>query len=209
MLSQGKEISSLDFRGIIGGPLQAVVRAQADAAAVTTNFIQSFAFTKDNPPKLQAVTFDFSQVIGAGLDPSSFANSVTTFAVPLLTLIPIPYIRVDTLTIDLNVNLHSVNSTTMSNDFVFSTSGSGGFAEYSFGVSVTEKNTYQNSTLVDDSYSMHVTVHAVQDQMPGGMAQVLGIFSNIIQSQATVMQTIVAAQAAALNTKAQAQIKAA
>jgi hypothetical protein len=56
---------------------------------------------------------------------------------------------------------------------------------------------------------MHVTVHAVQDQMPGGMAQVLGIFSNIIQSQATVMQTIVAAQVAALNSKAQAQIKAA
>ena len=44
MLSQGKELAALDFAQIIGGPLEAVIVAQARAAAVTTNFIQETAF---------------------------------------------------------------------------------------------------------------------------------------------------------------------
>lgn len=77
----------------------------------------------------------------------------------------------------------------------------------SFSCSVTDKNTYQNSRGVDDTYSLSVSVHAVQDRMPGGMAQVLNIFSNIISSQSSLTQTIVTAEVAALTARAQKQIK--
>jgi hypothetical protein len=204
MLSQGQELSAIDFADIIGGPLIAVINAQAKAAVCTTNFIQAFAFTTDKPPKLQVVTFDFSQIItsGSGISVPGLQD-LLTISVPLLTIIPIPYIRIEDMSINFNASLHSVSTTSFSNDFAFSAGASGGFFGINFAVSVTDKNTYQNSSVVDDTYSLSVTVHAVQDQMPGGMAQVLSIFQNIIASQASLVQTIETAEVQAVTKKAQ------
>ena len=207
MLSQGKELAAVDFADLIGGPLIAVVNAQAKSAHVTTTFIQQIAFdTTTNQggntqqTKLRTVVFDYGQIMGdIGTMPSGLGDS-TKITVPLLTLIPIPYIRVDSMTIDLNIALHNVQSNTLSNDFTFnstvSASQSGGFIwneSTSFTASVTDRNTYQQDQTIDDTYSLHVTVHAVQDQMPGGMSQVLSIFSNVIQQQASLIQTIMTA----------------
>jgi len=213
MLGQGKELSALDFGSIIGGPLRAAIMAQAIAAQTTTNFIRNFAFLptpagSTAPPKLAAVTFDFSQAIGlapsggsssSGGTALSLTSDVTSITVPLLTLIPIPFIRIDTMSISFNANLHSVTTTSESNDFNFSTGGSIGGLFSSFlgsgmSISVSDRNTYQQNTTVDDTYSLQVTVHAVQDVMPGGMSQILGIFSNIIQSQAALIQNIVTSE---------------
>jgi hypothetical protein len=205
MLSQGQELAALDFADIIGGPLIAVINAQAKAAHVTTAFIQNIAFESSGQggggqTKLKTVVFDYSQVmgdIGASSGGGSGAQNAMQISVPLLTMIPIPFIRVDSMTIDLNVTLHNTSSTTVSNDFTFSStasaSESAGFIwseSASMVTSVTDRNTYQNDQTVDDTYSLHVTVHAVQDQMPGGMAQVLNIFSGIIQQQASLIQSI-------------------
>jgi len=204
MLSQGKELAALDFSHIIGGPLVAVINAQARAAHVTTNFIQSIAFNPPQPGSNQAVlktvSFDYGQAMG-DVSKLSGIQDATVIKVPLLTLIPIPYIRIDNMTIDLNVSLHNISKQTLSNDFTFTANVSGsesvGFLwseSTNFSTSVTDRNTYQNDQTVDDTYNLHVTVHAVQDQMPGGMSQVLNIFSNLIQSQASLIQTIMTTQ---------------
>jgi hypothetical protein len=221
MQGQGAELSALDFSAIIGGPLRAVVQAQAFAAQTTTDFIRSFAFLPNppgskDPPKLASVTFDFSQAIGlipAGSSSSSGAgftltSDLTSITVPLLAMVPIPYIRVEDMSINFNAKLHSVQTTSESNDFSFSTGGSFGFFGSGWNVSVSDKNTYQQNTTVDDTYSLQVTVHAVQDQLPGGLAQVLGIFSNLVQSQAALIQTIVTAELQAKTSAAQKQISA-
>jgi hypothetical protein len=204
MQSQGRELAALDFADIIGGPLIAVINAQAKSAHVTSSFIQTMAFEPSQgttvSTKLKTVDFDFAQVLG---DTSKLSGiqGATTIKVPLITMLPIPYIRVDSMTIDLNVTLHDVQHTTLSNDFTFgSTMTAGESAGFlwsestSFTTSVTERNTYQNDSTIDDTYSLHVTVHAVQDQMPGGMSQILNIFANAIQSQAGLLQTIMTAQ---------------
>lgn len=41
MVAPGQELSSLDFKNIIGGSLIAVVEAQAQAALSSVNFIKS------------------------------------------------------------------------------------------------------------------------------------------------------------------------
>ncbi|HSU39205.1 MAG TPA: DUF2589 domain-containing protein [Polyangiaceae bacterium] len=202
MLGQGKELAAIDFEDLIGGPLMAAIKAQAKAAITTTNFIQSFAFTQGSggQQQLKVVSFDFGQVLDSTL--IGQLSNMTVIKVPLLTIIPIPFIRIDSMTVDFNVNLHSTSKTTMSNDFTFSLSASGSYMGIGLAASVSDRNTYQNESTVDDTYSMHVNVHAVQDQMPGGMAQVLGIFSSIIQSQASLIQTIVTKQVEKLNDNA-------
>jgi hypothetical protein len=140
VLTQGKELAALDFAGIIGGPLVAVINAQAKAAVTTTNFIQNFAFTNTpgQPPQLKTVQFNFSQILGSALSSANLTSDETTIQVPLLTIIPIPYIRVDALSINLNVSLQSTSSTSLSNDFAMSASTGGNFF-VNFSVTVTDK----------------------------------------------------------------------
>jgi hypothetical protein len=210
-LSQGQELAALDFASIIGGPLTAVITAQAQAAHVTTSFIQNIAFeqgTGTGPVKLRTVSFDFSQILGQQAQTPGVTADQLSIKVPLLTLLPIPFIRVDNMTIDLNVSLKSHNATTLSNDFVFSSSTSASESSFfgfgpsiTFQTSVTDRNTYQNEQVIDDTYSLHVTVHAVQDQMPGGMSQILNIFGNVIQTQGALIQSVVTAQVQAVQNK--------
>ena len=201
MLSQGKELAALDFAQIIGGPLEAVIVAQARAAAVTTNFIQETAFEAPSggagaagsgPQKLKVVEFDYGQILGgaSGGSGTGAGSNALTIRVPLLTMLPIPFIRVDSMTIDLNVSLHSTSTTSEKNDASVSTDVSGEYVGTKFQTSITDKNTYQNDQVIDDTYSLHVTVHAVQDQMPGGMHNVLSIFSNVIQQQSSLIQQV-------------------
>ena len=46
MPNPGQELASIDFGAMIGGPLIAVVRAQAQAANTTVDFIKSVGFKK-------------------------------------------------------------------------------------------------------------------------------------------------------------------
>ncbi|MBP7703652.1 MAG: DUF2589 domain-containing protein [Caulobacter sp.] len=213
MLSQGQELAALDFADIIGGPMIAVINAQAAAANVTAGFIQQVGFTNStgNNPQIKTVSFDFTQVLPT--QSTTFGGLTAddlTIKVPLLTMIPIPFIRVDSMTIQLNVKLVSTSSVSMSNNFVYSQNTSAsdnGFFGFgpsvSFQASVTDQNTFQNGQVIDDTYNLNVTVHAVQDQMPGGMAQILNIFSNVIQSQSGLMQSLLTAEVQALQAKAQ------
>ena len=46
MPTPGQELSSIDFESMIGGPLVAVIHAQAQAAMSTVNFIKEVGFKK-------------------------------------------------------------------------------------------------------------------------------------------------------------------
>jgi hypothetical protein len=111
------------------------------------------------------------------------------------------------------VNLHDTSTVSLSNDFAFSSTTSTSESSFfglgpsiSFAASVSDRNTYQQDQTVDDTYSLHVTVHAVQDQMPGGMGQILSIFNNVVQQQATLLQTIMTAQISATQAAIQKQL---
>lgn len=209
MLSQGQELGALDFSKIIGGPLNAVINAQANAANLTAGFIQNVGFSQGasagasasgQNQQLKTVSFDFSQLFGQSGGNNQLQDQLT-IKVPLLTMIPIPFIRIDSMTIQFNARLVSTSTTQMTNNFAFNNSDDAGESGL-FGcgpnvdvkATVTDQNTFQNNQVVDDTYSLNVTVHAVQDQMPGGMSQVLNIFSNLIQTQATLIQTAMTAQ---------------
>lgn len=197
MLSQGKELAALDFAQIIGAPLQAVIRAQAASALVTYDFLQKTAFepssggSGNGAAKLRVMAFDFGQLLG---DTQGNAKALSVIKVPLLTMLPIPFLRIQDMTIDLNVQLHDVKSSTLTNTLVASTGTTSNESleveSSTMTTSVTEQNTYQEGENTDDTYSLKVTVHAVQDQMPGGMANILSIFTNTVQTQAVLIQQL-------------------
>lgn len=282
-----RELSSIDFQAMLGGPLIAVVNAQAQAAMSSVNFIKSVGFKPGNaedptsqqtgdpiyvsfkypkevapfqpavPAQVTGVTitdpgsgytsspavtasgggpgsgFAATAVLGAGggvasinvtnpgtgytsaptltIDPApaggDSATATAVFAaaqsavpavfqvmaleVPILTMLPIPFIRIEETTIDFNAKINSVEETKTDETFKFKAELDAKvqypplFAVASVNLKVStsyQKNT-QTGTKVDRTYSMAVHIRAVQDEMPAGMEKILGLLEDAIKAQ--------------------------
>lgn len=187
-------LGAIPFGSMIGGPMTAAVEAQAQAAMSSVDFIQTIGFKKSstgNSVEVRNVTFSFQD-----------GNRTKTLDVPLLTIVPIPFIRIDDLSIEFKASISAstekAESTTVSKSAQASVEASAQywFAKAKFKGSVSSK---KDSTSTANSkyaveYTIDVRVHAVQDDVPKGMATVLGILHDSIlgsspQGQATTTTT--------------------
>ncbi len=217
MANPGQELSSIDFESMIGGPLIAVVNAQAQSAMTTVDFIKSVGFEhndtndgKTGSPKY--VTFKYPKEISPYVPavpaiPESGTQGQPGYQppvaevpakpavvethelnVPLLTMLPIPYLRVEEVKIDFNAKINSITSRSSTNSW--STGGSleaGAQGSYSgigggvkMKVSASRKKTTASNVEVKRTYNLGVNVRAVQDEIPAGMERILGILEDVI-----------------------------
>ena len=172
------ELQALPFGTLIGAPLDAAIDAQAKAAVSSVKFIKAIGFTDDNT--VQNITFTATK---DGVD--------SEITVPLLTIVPIPFIRIDEMTIDFKAN---VTSCTESEDKTTqSSTKSGSFsagAKYLFFNAKLEgsiSSKKDSSSTKNSKYSVETTidihVHAVQDEMPAGLSKMLDILTDTISGQ--------------------------
>jgi hypothetical protein len=106
--------------------------------------------------------------------------------VPILTLLPIPFIRIDETTVDFNAKINSVSyrKTDTNLKIDSSTEAKAGwlFGSAKLKVSTSYQRTTQQGNTVNRTYSLAVHVKAVQDEMPAGMEKMLGILEGAITS---------------------------
>jgi hypothetical protein len=218
MPNPGQELASLDFESMLGGPLVAVVNAQAQAAVSTVNFIKEVGFKKPSS-ELDAgtdteteepiyVTFKYPKELSPYVpavpanpgDPAATPPVPATPAqpavpavyetqqlqVPILTMLPIPYIRIDMTTIDFNAKINSVEyrktDTNLKIDAETEAKAGWLWGSAKLKVSTSFQRTTQQGNTVDRTYSMAVHIKAVQDEIPAGMERVLGILEGAITS---------------------------
>ena len=178
-------LQSIPFGSIIGAPLSACIEAQAKAAQTSWNFIKEVGLTDAEDGGKQAiyVNFEFRK-----------NGRVTTLSVPLLTIVPIPYLAIKNIDISFkaSISASSSSSQTTSSSIGFS-AGMKSEAGFNFGIfhgkmemsaSISSK---KDSTATRDSkysveYTMDVNVKAGQDDMPAGMAKVLEILNQSIDT---------------------------
>lgn len=187
----GQELSSIDFQSMIGGPLNAVIKAQAQSAQTSVDFIKSVGFNapdaQTDPGKPTMVTFTYDKPVE-----STDANGVITvtptpysLTVPILTMLPIPYIRVEEVTIDFNAKINSVaeSTTTSSSELNASLAVKGGWGPVSAELkcSYSNKKSTSATAKTERTYSLAIHVRAVQDELPAGLEKLLGILENSIQ----------------------------
>jgi hypothetical protein len=173
-------LSQVPFRSVIAGPLSAAVEAQGDAAIASANFIRSVGFDANG----KTVSVDF-QYVKRSADGTSVTSSLT---VPLLTIVPIPYIRIDDMTIAFKTSISATDSSsqkdTQSTSVGAKVEASAGWGPFKASLSGSYSSKKDSSSTRDSKYSVEYTldvqVHAKQDDMPAGMAKVLGILSDAI-----------------------------
>ena len=209
MPTPGQELSSIDFESMIGGPLLAVINAQAQAAMSTVNFIKEVGFKKETTDQNAGsdtstkepiyVSFKYPKEIApyqpavpasgtnAGTPAVPAKYEIQELKVPILTMLPIPFIRVDLTTIDFNAKINSVEyrktDTSLKVDASLEAKAGWLWGSAKLKVSTSYQKTTQQGNTVDRTYSLAIHVKAVQDEMPAGMEKLLSILEGVITSQ--------------------------
>lgn len=114
-----------------------------------------------------------------------------TLQVPLLTIVPIPFIRVASTDIELNVKINSIYNTEESSETTVNSkidaSASAKFlfmkASVNINASVAHQKKSSSSEEVKKEYSLNIKIHAVQDDVPVGMSRILDILEESIVPQ--------------------------
>ena len=177
-------LQAIPFGSIIGGPLKACIEAQAMAAQTSWQFIQEVGLNT-NPETGQKeavnVSFQFMQ-----------NGHMVQLNVPLLTIVPIPYIAIHDIDINFKANI-SASSSSVSEQSSSSALDVGAEASIGakwgpFHMDAKMKANYsskKDSKATQESkysveYTMDVAVKAGQDSMPAGLAKVLELLGNTL-----------------------------
>lgn len=297
MFNPGQEISSLDFGAIIGGSLNAVIKAQSQSAQTTVDFIKrvgfqkktekdedgntivndvpinvAFSYDKEVSPSQVLASRKYSVIVdkeikgegyqdtekthyrlmageselpikeivvngevssielgdipeevelsdGAELKliylnsensegsednkapktPAKLTLKVETnyesvpavmqkmnIQVPILTMLPIPFIKIESADIEFNVKINSV-STTSSEDKTEAKAStsvhSGWFVKADLSASFSNQKSSNSNEEVKKDYSLNIKVHAAQDDMPAGVSRILDMLEESIKAQ--------------------------
>lgn len=186
------ELGSIDFATVIGGPLDACVKAQSNASVSTVSFINEVGFeatdpnNPNSPKKLRMADFKYKKnVPNPDFDdtkPESNSNPKTIqqdveLSVPFIALLNVPCFRIESCEVDFNVKLNSTYTKNVSSDFGINAGASGGWGPVKFSVNVSYKRSSSTGIKVEKEYSLGVKVRATNDEMPAGLEKVLGLLA--------------------------------
>lgn len=192
------DLNSLDFSIYIGGPMQAAVSAQNAAAMAVVNFIKQVGFetstsndgddedeggggesttTVTTSEKVRYVTFFYEKNLEDG------TTATYKLSVPLLTIVPIPSLRIEEMTIDFNAKLNSVETEDVSSSLGASASLGIGFKKVGFKASASYRRTSVSGSKIERSYEMNVHVKVVNDEIPAGLDRILRILESEITNK--------------------------
>lgn len=181
-----QELNSLDFSVYIGGPMQAAIKAQHDASISQVNFIKEVGFNPANhptaPSELRYVDFKYKKSVPGEND--TVVDSTVTLQVPFLSMLTIPALRIDEMTIDFNAKLNSVETQAISSEFTGSASVSGKVWKVKFNASASYKKTNSSTSTTEKTYTLGVHVKAVNDELPAGLARIMDMLEDAIVAKA-------------------------
>lgn len=148
-------LNSIPFGNIIGGPLAACVRAQAEAAQTTIDFIRGFTMTNSelDPEGVEPITVTFTFIMN---------GEKTRMTVPLMTIVPISYMHIDYVNLNFTADITACDDGKM--EAKYATEG------------YTRTEDDEQSVSVESK--MGINVRASTSSMPSGMAKMLEFFTN-------------------------------
>mmetsp|Transcript_30637 Transcript_30637/g.76881 ORF Transcript_30637/g.76881 Transcript_30637/m.76881 type:complete len:202 (+) Transcript_30637:232-837(+) len=181
---EGKQIAAIDFDSILAGPIVAAVEALVDAAKQTIKFIKKVGFTRNfssmttgelGDPAM--VTFQYSKTMDDG------TNQLMGVEVPLLAMMHIPALSIETMTIKFNVDITSYADYSNRTSATAEGASLSGFFSSSGIRSAVVKSQVNNNFGFSKSkdYRMKVVVEVEGDDAPAGLEKVLALMDRSIQ----------------------------
>lgn len=199
LVSMAQEFSGLPMSALIGGPLNAAATANSAMALTQTKFMLDTCFSKadkatDYSPIMIGMSLDRGVISTDEKTGDPVINTVTTkFNLPLLTIIPLNSLAVETVDIAFEMEVKSSFSEEQSQSQEKTIAGQSSFevkagwgpvsvsikgsASYDQKDSSTHNTHYQKS----NSAKYTVNVHAGQLPLPKGVNTIIEAFTQSIQ----------------------------
>lgn len=169
-------LQGLPFDNLIGGPLNACIQAQNDAAMTSINFINNVCLNEDKETGEKSaiyVSFSFIQ-----------NGRKVVINVPMIAIVPIPYIAINSIDISFKATVNGVESESSSTETEYESKGNkkstrktGWFRKKTTTINSTFSTKRDSKSTQDSKFSVEATidvaVHAGQESMPAGMAKIL------------------------------------
>lgn len=169
-------LQGLPFDNLIGGPLNACIQAQNDAAMTSINFINNVCLNEDKETgEKSAVYVSFSFIQN---------GRKVVINVPMIAIVPIPYIAINSVDISFKATVNGVESESSSTETEYESKGTkkstrktGLFRKKTTTINSTFSTKRDSKSTQDSKFSVEATidvaVHAGQESMPAGMAKIL------------------------------------
>ena len=169
-------LQGLPFDNLIGGPLNACIQAQNDAAMTSINFINNVCLNEDKETgEKSAVYVSFSFIQN---------GRKVVINVPMIAIVPIPYIAINSVDISFKATVNGVESESSSTETEYESKGTkkstrktGWFRKKTTTINSTFSTKRDSKSTQDSKFSVEATidvaVHAGQESMPAGMAKIL------------------------------------
>lgn len=164
----GTEFQALPLEFIISAPLIGAIKAQTMAAQATENFINSF----------KGEMVEFSYETKQGTD-----DKKATVKAPMLSIVPIPHLRIDSLTTHFRYEISQVVKDTKDTSFEAGLSAGTTGLLSSFVSATLKGNVASKSSeesVMNRSGVLEITVNASESPMPEGLAKILTFLANSI-----------------------------
>lgn len=209
------QFQGLPMGDLIGGPLNAACEAQVKLAQATVDFIRVVGFekpegaNKDDPwgGKTRTATFRFNRPVQLApavaeqkdsngtvivqAKPADIKNEEVEIEVPVLAIVKIPSLAIQTVDITFDMEVKSSESSKESTDASAKAEAEMGFGWGCFKGSVKMSGSVathkENTRTSDNSAKYHVEVHAKDTGMPEGLARVLDILSQSVAPKAVAL----------------------
>ena len=180
MANLGQELASLDFANLIGGPLNAIVDAQAKSAIATANFVRDVGFDKEG--NIRNTTFRYSRPNEEGTQ-EEFALTI-----PFIAMLPIPYIQIEQGEVEFNAKLTSTQETTNNEEIAAGMEAevtANWFVKAKIKASASYKKTSSATEKVERTFDMRVKVVVRGTDLPTGTERLLSILENSLSERPT------------------------
>ncbi|WP_207893953.1 DUF2589 domain-containing protein [Tumebacillus sp. BK434] len=174
---------------LIGAPIKAACDAQVMLAHSTASFIDTVGIERDKDGKTigpRQVKFEYKRMAeNPAYDPSvpsspRFIQQDVEINVPLLAIVPIPNLGVDTLDVTFDMEVKSAATDKSSLEIQAGAKVSGSFWGVSVEVSGSVTSKSENTRSSDNSARYHVQVHAKDKGTPEGLSRVLDMLHQSI-----------------------------
>jgi hypothetical protein len=176
-INAGAEFQALPLEYMIYTPLVSCVKAMSASAQATREFITSMIDKKTGRPI--AVNFAVNYKDDAG------GSKSTTFDAPLLSIVPVPHLRIDSMDLDFKYSISQTVGETKSLDWGVESEVSGGgnwgFASVKATVKGHVQSKSQEESETNRAGALSIRVHASEAPIPEGLARVLTILANTVQ----------------------------
>ncbi|MEO1584002.1 MAG: DUF2589 domain-containing protein [Planctomycetota bacterium] len=164
---------------LIGGPMTAAVSAQMDLSEAMIASVFRLAFTDGKAGDTRKLNMSFNRPV-VDEDSGTISTQNVTIDAPLLGLVPIPSLLIDTVTVDFTMEVNAATSSKQETDASLEIDAEAKYLFFKASMKGKVSTHRENTRSTDNSAKYNVHVQARQQPAAEGMNKLMDLMASAV-----------------------------